>query len=146
MTWIRNGENNFDRTNIRAAVEASLKRLQTEYIDLYQLHWPSRNVPVFGQLFFNPEHDRPCIAIEETLHVLQELITEGKIRYIGVSNESSWGVSEFVHQAKVMGLPRIVSIQNGYHLANRSFESGLDEPATTKTWECWPTAHWPSDN
>lgn len=127
MTWIRNGENNFDRTNIRAAVEASLKRLQTDYIDLYQLHWPSRNVPVFGQLFFNPEHDRPCIAIEETLQALQELITEGKIRYIGVSNESSWGVSEFVHVAKTMGLPRIVSIQNGYHLANRSFESGLDE-------------------
>ena len=127
MTWIRNGENNFDRKNIRAAVESSLKRLQTDYIDLYQLHWPSRNVPVFGQLFFNPEHDRPCVAIEETLHVLQELIAEGKIRYIGVSNESSWGVSEFVHRSQSMGLPRIVSIQNGYHLANRSFESGLDE-------------------
>ena len=127
MAWIRNGENNFDRKNIRAAVEASLKRLQTDYIDLYQLHWPSRNVPVFGQLFFNPEHDRPCVAIEETLHVLQELIAEGKIRYIGVSNESSWGVSEFVHRSQAMGLPRIVSIQNGYHLANRSFESGLDE-------------------
>ena len=127
MNWIRNGENNFDRKNIRAAVEASLKRLQTDYIDLYQLHWPSRNVPVFGQLFFNPAHDRPCVAIEETLHALQELIAEGKIRYIGVSNESSWGISEFVHHSKTMGLPRIVSIQNGYHLANRCFESGLDE-------------------
>jgi len=127
MNWIRNGENNFDRKNIRAAVEASLKRLQTDYIDLYQLHWPSRNVPVFGQLFFNPAHDRPCVAIEETLHALQELIAEGKIRYIGVSNESSWGISEFVHRSKTMGLPRIVSIQNGYHLANRCFESGLDE-------------------
>lgn len=127
MTWIRNGENNFDRKNIRAAVEASLKRLQTDYIDLYQLHWPSRNVPVFGQLFFNPEHDRPCVAIEETLHVLHELIEEGKIRYVGVSNESSWGVSEFVHRSKTMDLPRIISIQNGYHLANRCFESGLDE-------------------
>ena len=103
------------------------KRLQTDYIDLYQLHWPSRNVPVFGQLFFNPEHERPSIAIEETLQVLHELIDEGKIRYIGVSNESSWGVSEFIYCAQTMGLPRIVSIQNGYHLANRCFESGLDE-------------------
>jgi len=127
MTWIRNGENNFDRKNIRAALEASLKRLQTDYIDLYQLHWPSRNVPVFGQLFFNPAHDRPSVAIEETLHALKELMAEGKIRYIGVSNESSWGVSEFVHRSKTMDLPRIVSIQNGYHLANRCFESGLDE-------------------
>lgn len=127
MTWIRKGENNFDRNNIRAAVDSSLKRLQTDYIDLYQLHWPSRNVPVFGQLFFNPEHERPAVAIEETLAALQELIVEGKIRHIGVSNESSWGVSEFVSCAKTMNLPRIVSIQNGYHLANRSFESGLDE-------------------
>ena len=127
MTWIRKGENNFDRKNIRTAVEGSLKRLQTDYIDLYQLHWPSRNVPVFGQLFFNPEHERPSIAIEETLQVLHELIDEGKIRYIGVSNESSWGVSEFIYCAQTMGLPRIVSIQNGYHLANRCFESGLDE-------------------
>lgn len=127
MTWIRNGQSNFDAANIRAAVESSLKRLQTDYIDLYQLHWPSRNVPVFGQLFFNPAHDRECVAIEETLAVLQALIKEGKIRHIGVSNESAWGVSKFVHLSQTMGLPRIVSIQNGYHLANRSFESGLDE-------------------
>ena len=127
MTWIRKGENNFDRKNIRAAVEGSLKRLKTDYIDLYQLHWPSRNVPVFGQLFFKPENERPCVAIEETLAVLAELIDEGKIRYVGVSNESSWGVSEFIYCAQTMGLPRIVSIQNGYHLANRCFESGLDE-------------------
>ena len=127
MTWIRKGENNFDRKNIRAALEGSLKRLKTDYVDLYQLHWPSRNVPVFGQLFFKPENERPCIAIEETLEVLAELIDEGKIRYIGVSNESSWGVSEFIYCAQTMGLPRIISIQNGYHLANRCFESGLDE-------------------
>ncbi len=127
MTWIRKGENNFDRKNIRAAVEGSLKRLKTDYIDLYQLHWPSRNVPVFGQLFFKPENERPCVAIEETLAVLAELIDEGKIRYVGVSNESSWGVSEFIYCAQTMGLPRIVSIQNAYHLANRAFESGLDE-------------------
>ncbi len=126
-SWIRHGENNFDRTNIRAAVDASLKRLQTDYLDLYQLHWPSRNVPVFGQIYFDPVHERAHINIEETLSALQELIQEGKIRYIGVSNESPWGVMEFVKQAEMHALPRIISIQNGYHLANRSFESGLDE-------------------
>lgn len=127
ITWIRNGENNFDRANIRAAVESSLTRLQTDYIDLYQLHWPSRNAPIFGQIYFNPAHERPHIAIEETLSALQELIQEGKIRYIGVSNESAWGVAEFTKLAETRKLPRIVSIQNCYHLANRSFESGLDE-------------------
>lgn len=127
MNWIREGQNNFDRANLRAAVEASLIRLQTDYIDLYQLHWPSRNVPVFGQLYFNPQHERPCVAIEETLDALQTLVTEGKIRHIGVSNESAWGVSEFIYLAQTRGLPRIASIQNAYHLANRAFESGLDE-------------------
>lgn len=127
MNWIREGQNNFDRKNLRLAIEGSLKRLQTDYIDLYQLHWPSRNVPVFGQLFFDPKRERPSVAIAETLEALQELIDEGKIRYIGVSNESSWGVSEFIYHAQVYGLPRIVSIQNAYHLANRAFESGLDE-------------------
>jgi len=127
MQWIRNGENNFDRKNIRAAIEGSLQRLQTDYIDLYQLHWPSRNVPVFGQLFFDPRRERPCVPIEETLTALKELIDEGKVRTIGVSNESAWGVAEFVRIAEQMGLPRIVSIQNAYHLANRQFESGIDE-------------------
>ncbi len=127
MNWIREGQNNFDRKNLRLAIEGSLKRLQTDYIDLYQLHWPSRNVPVFGQLFFDPKRERPSVAIAETLEALQELVDEGKIRYIGVSNESSWGVSEFIYHAQVYGLPRIVSIQNAYHLANRAFESGLDE-------------------
>ena len=127
MSWIRNGENNFDRTNIRAAIDASLKRLQTDYVDLYQLHWPSRNAPIFGQLFFNPAHERPQVEIEETLSVLQELVREGKIRYVGVSNETSWGLTEFIKQAETRELPRVVSIQNCYHLANRTFESGLDE-------------------
>ncbi len=127
MTWIREGKNNFDRKNIRLAIEGSLKRLQTDYLDLYQLHWPSRNVPIFGQQFFNRDKERPSVDIGETLEALAELIDEGKIRHIGVSNESAWGVSEFIYHAQVYGLPRIVSIQNAYHLANRSFESGLDE-------------------
>ncbi|MGZ5819014.1 MAG: aldo/keto reductase, partial [Burkholderiaceae bacterium] len=116
-----------DASNIRAAVETSLQRLQTDYIDLYQLHWPSRNVPIFGQIAFNPNHERSCTPIEDTLAVLGELVKAGKIRHIGVSNESAWGASEFIKQAELKGLPRIASIQNGYHLANRSFETGLDE-------------------
>jgi aryl-alcohol dehydrogenase-like predicted oxidoreductase len=127
ITWIRNGESNFDRQNIRAAIDASLQRLQTDYLDLYQLHWPSRNVPIFGQQFFDAQRERPHVPIEESLMALQELIDEGKVRHIGISNESAWGVSEFCHIARQKGLPRIVSIQNAYHLANRQFESGLDE-------------------
>ena len=127
MHWIRGGKNDLNKTNIHAAVDASLQRLQTDYIDLYQLHWPSRNVPIFGQLAFNPKAERPCTPIEETLDVLAGLVKAGKIRHIGVSNESAWGVSEFIKQAELRDAPRIVSIQNAYHLANRSFESALDE-------------------
>jgi aryl-alcohol dehydrogenase-like predicted oxidoreductase len=126
-TWIRDGKSNFDRKNIRAAIESSLQRLQTDYLDLYQLHWPSRNVPIFGQQFFDPQRERPHVPIEESLMALQELIDEGKVRHIGISNESAWGVAEFCHIARQKGLPRIVSIQNAYHLANRQFESGVDE-------------------
>jgi aryl-alcohol dehydrogenase-like predicted oxidoreductase len=127
MSWIRNGRTDFDAGNLRAAVDASLQRLKTDYIDLYQLHWPSRNVPVFGQINFDPQKERRHIAIEDTLATLDELVKEGKIRYLGVSNETPWGVSEFIKQSEMRGLPRIVSIQNPYSLANRSFETGLDE-------------------
>jgi aryl-alcohol dehydrogenase-like predicted oxidoreductase len=127
MNWIRNGENDLNATNIRSAVETSLKRLQTDYIDLYQLHWPSRNAPIFGQTSFDPQKERACTEIEETLAALDEMIKAGKIRHIGVSNETSWGVCEFIKQAETRGLPRIVSIQNAYNLVNRSFETGLDE-------------------
>jgi aryl-alcohol dehydrogenase-like predicted oxidoreductase len=127
MNWIRNGENDLNATNIRAAVEASLTRLQTDYIDLYQLHWPSRNAPIFGQTSFDPQKERTCTAIEDTLAALDEMIKAGKIRHVGVSNETSWGVCEFIKQAETRGLPRIVSIQNAYNLVNRSFETGLDE-------------------
>ncbi len=127
MDWIRGGKGDLGAADVRAAVEGNLARLQTDYIDLYQLHWPSRNVPIFGQTVFDPALDRACIPIEETLSTLGELVKEGKIRHIGVSNESSWGVSEFIKQSEMKGLPRIVSIQNAYHLANRSFETSLDE-------------------
>ncbi len=127
MTWIRNGQSDFDAANLRTAIDNSLKRLQTDYIDLYQLHWPSRNAPIFGQIAFDPEKERPYTAMEDTLAALDELIKAGKIRHVGVSNETSWGVCEFIKQAETRGLPRIVSIQNAYSLVNRSFENGLDE-------------------
>ncbi len=127
MTWIRNGQSDFDAHNLHAAVNASLQRLKTDYIDLYQLHWPSRNAPIFGQSAFDPKRERPSTAIEETLATLEELIKAGKVRYIGVSNETPWGVCEFANKAKVNGLPHIASIQNAYSLVNRSFETGLDE-------------------
>ena len=127
MNWIRNGENDLDEKNIRAAVESSLQRLQTDYIDLYQLHWPSRNAPIFGQKQFDPALERPCTAIADTVAVLSELIKEGKIRAYGVSNESAWGVSEFMKQAELQAAPPIASIQNACNLVNRAFEQGLDE-------------------
>lgn len=127
MGWIRNGENDLNEKNIRAAIETSLQRLQTDYIDLYQLHWPSRNAPIFGQKQFDPALERPCTDIAETVTVLNDLVKEGKIRAFGVSNETSWGVSEFIKQAELQGAARIASIQNAYSLVNRSFEQGLDE-------------------
>ena len=127
IDWIRGKKNDVNEINLRAAVEASLKRLQTDTIDLYQIHWPSRNVPIFGQRSFNPEAERPCTMIEDTLESLGKLIQEGKIRYVGVSNESAWGVCEYIKQSEMKGLPRIASIQNAYHLGNRIFETDLDE-------------------
>ena len=127
MPWIRNGDNDLDEKNIRIAVEASLKRLNTDYIDLYQLHWPSRNAPIFGQKEFDPQLERECIAIEATLEVLDSLVKAGKIRHIGVSNETPWGVSEFIKHAERKQQARIIAIQNPYHLMNRSYEQGLTE-------------------
>jgi aryl-alcohol dehydrogenase-like predicted oxidoreductase len=127
MPWIRNGDNDLDAKNIRVAVEASLQRLHTDYIDLYQLHWPSRNAPIFGQKEFDPALERECVAIEATLDILDSLVKEGKIRHIGVSNETPWGISEFIKHAERKQQARIISIQNPYHLMNRSFEQGLTE-------------------
>jgi aryl-alcohol dehydrogenase-like predicted oxidoreductase len=125
MDWIRDGK--LDPANIRAALDASLRRLGTDYVDLYQIHWPGRNVPIFGQNMFDPSKERESASIEELLATFAELIRVGKVRAIGVSNESSWGVCEFVKVAERDRLPRIASIQNAYHLMNRSFEQSLDE-------------------
>lgn len=117
-----------DAANIRESVEKSLKRLNTDYIDLLQIHWPDRYVPLFGQFFYDSSKWRPSVPFVEQLRAFQELINEGKVRYIGVSNETSYGVMEFVHAAKVEGLPKIVSIQNSYSLLVRCpFEVDLVE-------------------
>lgn len=127
LDWIRGGPPAFDRRNLRSALEGSLARLRTDYVDLYQLHWPARNQPMFGQWQFDPAHERAATPIRETLEALAELVQEGKIRYVGVSNEHPWGVMEFVRLAREHGLPYIVSIQNAYHLMNRVYEYGLAE-------------------
>lgn len=127
LAWIRGGPLSLDRTNIRAAIDGSLQRLQTDYIDLYQLHWPERNQPMFGQWQFDPTKERGCTTIREQLETLAELVREGKIRHIGVSNEHPWGVMQFTKLADELGLPRIVSTQNAYNLLNRTFEYGLAE-------------------
>lgn len=127
LNWIRGGPTGFDRSNLRAAVEGSLRRLRTDYIDLYQLHWPARNQPMFGEWRYDPAAEREATPILETLEALDELVKAGKIRHVGVSNEHPWGVMEFVRLAREHALPRVVSIQNAYHLMNRVFESGLDE-------------------
>jgi len=124
--WIRGGPR-VTAAQIAQAVETSLQRLQTDYIDLYQIHWPDRNVPMFGQSAYNPEAERDATPIAEQLTALAALIKAGKIRYIGLSNETPWGVSEFVKAAEHAGLPRVVSIQNAYNLINRVFEYGLAE-------------------
>ncbi len=127
LQWIRNGDLAFNRQNIRRALEASLTRLQTDYVDLYQLHWPDRNTPIFGQYQFDPTQERDSVPLRETLEALSELVQEGKIRYIGLSNETAWGVMQCVRLADEYGLPRVVSVQNAYSLLNRNWEAGLAE-------------------
>ncbi len=128
--YIRDGDLRFDRANIEAAVDASLKRLQTDYIDLYQLHWPERKTNFFGRLGYEHDPDEPpWTDFAETLRVLDDLIRAGKIRHVGLSNETPWGVMRYLQIAEREGLPRVVSIQNPYSLLNRSFEVGLAEIA-----------------
>jgi len=116
-----------NRDNIRQAIEDSLQRLQTDYIDLYQVHWPDRSTNFFGQLGYTHNEDEESTPIEETLSALSELVKEGKIRYLGVSNESPWGVMTYLKLAKLYNHPKIVTIQNPYNLLNRTYEVGLAE-------------------
>ena len=124
---IRDGKTHFDRANLTAALDASLARLQTDYIDLYQLHWPDRSTNTFGRLSYPWIEDEYTVEIHETLAILAEFIKAGKIRHIGVSNETPWGVAQFLAASKNLDLPRIASIQNPYSLLNRTFEIGLAE-------------------
>ncbi|ELY3835448.1 NADP(H)-dependent aldo-keto reductase [Cronobacter turicensis] len=116
-----------DRKNIRDALDASLKRLQTDYLDLYQVHWPQRPTNCFGKLGYTWSDSAPVVTLLETLEALAEFQRAGKIRYIGVSNETAFGVMRYLHLADKHDLPRIVTIQNPYSLLNRSFEVGLAE-------------------
>jgi len=116
-----------DRKNIHLAIDDSLKRLQTDYVDLYQLHWPQRQTNCFGQLNYPYPDSQEEVTLIETLEALAELIKAGKVRYIGVSNETPWGLMTLLRLAEKHELPRVVSIQNPYNLLNRSFEVGLSE-------------------
>jgi aryl-alcohol dehydrogenase-like predicted oxidoreductase len=134
MPWIRNNEFTLDRTTIRAALHDSLTRLQTDYLDLYQIHWPERNVPLFGQFQFDAAneidengHEKQWVSIHNQLETLAELVKEGKIRAIGLSNEQPWGVMEFVRCAKQYNLPHIATLQNAYNLLNRNIDFGMSE-------------------
>jgi len=127
MPWIRGDQSGLTRAEILAACDGSLRRLQTDVIDLYQIHWPARNVPAFGAMYFDPSKDKPCASIHEQLDALGELVRAGKVRAIGLSNETPWGVHEFVRLAEQHGLPRVATVQNPYCLVNRSVENGLDE-------------------
>ncbi|KEA63451.1 Oxidoreductase, aldo/keto reductase family [Marinobacterium lacunae] len=117
----------FDRANLRKAVEDSLSRLQTDYIDLYQLHWPDRSTNMFGRLGYEHKPESDGTPILETLQVLKELVDEGKIRHVGLSNETAWGTMKFLQLSELHNLPRPVSVQNPYNLLNRSLEVGLSE-------------------
>jgi len=118
-----------DRKNIEAAIDASMKRLQTDYVDLYQLHWPDRKTNFFGQLGYSHVEEDGTIEIEETLTVLADLVKQGKVRHIGLSNETPWGIMKFLQMAEKLNLPTVVSVQNPYSLLNRTFEVGLSEVA-----------------
>lgn len=124
---LRDGKTRHNRQNIRAALDASLQRLQTDYVDLYQLHWPDRAANYFGKLGYRPKDDDMLTPHAETLEALDELVKEGKIRHIGLSNETAWGAMSFLRLARELNLPRIQSIQNPYNLLNRSYEVGLAE-------------------
>ena len=127
MSWVREGKTRFNRYHLETAVHDSLKRLKTDYIDLYQLHWPERNMNRFGQLGYVHQPETDPTPIEETLTVLGDLVKQGKIRAIGLSNESAWGVMTFLQKAKELNLPRVASIQNAYSLLARQYEINLAE-------------------
>lgn len=141
MEWFRGEESRLSRSHIKEAIEGSLKRLGTDYIDLYQLHWPDRSTNFFGKLGYEHHAKDDAISLEESLRALDELVKEGKIRHIGLSNETPWGMMECLRLAREMNLPRIVSVQNPYNLLNRSYEVGCAEISIRE--ECGLLAYSP---
>lgn len=137
FSYLRGQPPRLDRANLEAALHASLRRLRTDYVDLYQLHWPDRETNFFGKLGYTPPAEDHSVPLDETLGVLADLVAAGKVRQVGLSNETPWGVMHALHAADCWlaghsahgGPPRVVSIQNPYNLLNRSFEIGLAEVA-----------------
>lgn len=126
MPWVRDGAG-MTAADIIASCEGSLRRLKTDVIDLYQIHWPERNVPMFGALYYDPAKERSQTPILEQLQAMEKLVRQGKVRHIGLSNETPYGVHEFVRLAEQHNLPRIATVQNVYCLVSRALENGLDE-------------------
>ena len=128
LKWIRGGGSQYSPKSIEDALHNSLKRLQTDYIDLYQLHWPERNTNYFGDLDYeHDENEKTWNSFESILNTLKKFVDQGKIRFIGLSNETPWGFSKYLEIAKDKNLPRVVSVQNPYNLVNRSYEVGMSE-------------------
>tara|TARA_B100000575_G_C23134204_1_gene658506 strand:+ start:832 stop:1869 length:1038 start_codon:yes stop_codon:yes gene_type:complete len=126
--WIRGGGNNFSEKKIGEAIEGSLKRLKTDYIDLYQLHWPERSTNFFGRRDYSiNENEGNWHSFESILEALKKYIKKGKIRYVGLSNETPYGLSKFIELSKNYNLPRMMSVQNPYNLVNRTYEIGMSE-------------------
>ncbi len=126
--YIRGGGNSFGKKKIAEALDESLKRLKTDYIDLYQLHWPERSTNFFGDYGYeHDENDKNWTPFEEILESLKKFIEQGKIRYVGLSNETAWGLSKFLELSKMKALPKMMSVQNPYNLLNRTYEVGLAE-------------------
>ena len=126
--WIRDGGGNYNEINISKAIEGSLKRLQTDYIDLYQLHWPERKTNFFGKRdYSHSTEEESWNKFEDILKALKKFIDQGKIRYVGVSNETPWGFSKYLEVSEKLNLPRIVSVQNPYNLLNRGYDIGMSE-------------------
>ena len=128
LSWVRNGGPQYSEQNIKKAIEDSLKSLQTDYIDLYQLHWPERKTNFFGRLNYkHQEKEDSWNDFEKILIILEKFIKQGKIRHIGLSNETSWGLSKFLEVSKLKTLPKMMSVQNSYNLLCRTYEIGLAE-------------------
>ena len=127
LSWVRNGDQNFSEQKIKKALEDSLQRLRTDYIDLYQLHWPERKTNFFGRLNYKYTEEDSWNKFEKVLIALEKFIKQGKIRYVGLSNETPWGLSKFLEISKIKKLPRMMSVQNPYSLLCRTYETGLSE-------------------